>query len=169
MSSKLRITPFMKQCWVTGAVCANIVGHGCLIGYPAVLTPQLRESGAILLTPAAESWIVLQSESFEYISEKPREFSDYVMKHIEPLSAPPPSNVNRSRNMASVMSISLVVGNFLTPPLMGRAGRRVAHFAVTLPVIVGWFLIVLATGVQVGTCDVFDAAFYNVTLLINHY
>ncbi|KAI8425526.1 hypothetical protein MSG28_011352 [Choristoneura fumiferana] len=33
-------------CFVSGAVCCNIIGHGCLLGFPGVLLPQLHAPGS---------------------------------------------------------------------------------------------------------------------------
>ncbi|XP_063834950.1 facilitated trehalose transporter Tret1-like [Ostrinia nubilalis] len=59
MSSKnSRFSPFQKQCFVTAAVGINIIGHGCVLGFPAILLPQLHEpSSPIQLTKEQESWI----------------------------------------------------------------------------------------------------------------
>ncbi|XP_061708557.1 facilitated trehalose transporter Tret1-like isoform X2 [Cydia pomonella] len=57
-----KFRPFMRQCFVTAAVCSNCIGQGCLIGFPAVLLPQLDqpESG-ITLTRDQASWIAAVS------------------------------------------------------------------------------------------------------------
>ncbi|XP_013196559.1 facilitated trehalose transporter Tret1 [Amyelois transitella] len=55
---KETFSPFLRQCFVTGAVCCNIVGHGCTLGYPGILLPQLKYPGsAVTITEAAESWL----------------------------------------------------------------------------------------------------------------
>ncbi|KAG6446656.1 hypothetical protein O3G_MSEX004546 [Manduca sexta] len=101
---KSRISPFWKQCFVTAAVGSNIIGHGCSIGYPAVLLPQLfRPDALIPLTTASASWL------------------------------------------AAVLGITQLIGSFITPPIMARFGRKIAHIAVTIPVLVGWFITVMAT------------------------
>lgn len=47
-----------RQCFVTAAVGSNIIGHGCAIGYPGVLLPQLDQPDSnIRLTLNAASWI----------------------------------------------------------------------------------------------------------------
>ncbi|XP_013168659.1 PREDICTED: facilitated trehalose transporter Tret1-like [Papilio xuthus] len=108
MSTERKASPFVKQCFVTAAVCSNIAGHGCIIGYPAILLPQLRQPGSQLtLTDEQGSWI------------------------------------------ASVLGITILVGNFMTPPLMERLGRKVAHFAVTLPIIAGWLATIFASSFEV--------------------
>lgn len=92
------------MCFVTAAVGSNIIGHGCAIGYPAILLPQLDEpDSTIKLAPVVASWI------------------------------------------ASVLGISQLIGSFVTPTIMSRCGRRTAHFAVTLPVLFGWFITTCAT------------------------
>ncbi|CAH2099331.1 unnamed protein product [Euphydryas editha] len=54
-----RITPFMKQCFVTAAVGINIIGFGCVVGFPAVLLPQVLEKDSpVTLTKESASWIV---------------------------------------------------------------------------------------------------------------
>lgn len=104
MGNKNRFSPFVRQCYVTGAVCCNIIGHGCMLGFPGVLLPQLHQPDSpIILSKEMESWI------------------------------------------ASVLAISMFFGNFLTPPIMGRMGRKAAHYAVTAPVMVGWIVMILAT------------------------
>ncbi|CAH2099332.1 unnamed protein product [Euphydryas editha] len=58
MEDKKTITPFMKQCFVTAAVGLNILSFACIVGFPAILLPQLKEADSIIpLTKAAESWI----------------------------------------------------------------------------------------------------------------
>ncbi|XP_030023186.2 facilitated trehalose transporter Tret1-like [Manduca sexta] len=97
------ISPFLKQSFVTAAVGFNIIGHGCSIGYPAILLPQLVDSH-IQLDAEATSWI------------------------------------------ASVLGITQLFGSFITPPIMSRCGRKMAHFAVLMPMLVSWFIIIQATG-----------------------
>ncbi|CAK1546736.1 unnamed protein product [Leptosia nina] len=50
--------PFVRQCFLTASVALNIIGHGCVIGFPAILIPALRlpESG-IKASASEESWI----------------------------------------------------------------------------------------------------------------
>ncbi|XP_048000525.1 sugar transporter ERD6-like 1 [Leguminivora glycinivorella] len=104
MGKKSIFSPFVKQSYVTAAVCCNIIGHGCMLGFPGVLLPQLHQPDSpIILSKEMESWI------------------------------------------ASVLAISMFFSNFLTPPIMGRLGRKAAHYAVTLPVMVGWIVMILAT------------------------
>ncbi|XP_026317180.1 facilitated trehalose transporter Tret1-like [Hyposmocoma kahamanoa] len=46
------------KCFITAGVSLNIVGHGCVIGFSAVLIPSLRRPEShIHATPAEESWI----------------------------------------------------------------------------------------------------------------
>ncbi|XP_004926978.1 facilitated trehalose transporter Tret1-like [Bombyx mandarina] len=53
-----KYTPLLRQCFVTASVAINIVGHGCVIGFPAILIPSLRKSDShIHLTRSEESWI----------------------------------------------------------------------------------------------------------------
>ncbi|CAH0731718.1 unnamed protein product, partial [Brenthis ino] len=53
-----KITPFMRQCFVTTAVGLNIIGMGCGLGFPAILLPHLHEKNSeIPLTKEGESWI----------------------------------------------------------------------------------------------------------------
>uniref|UniRef100_A0A2A4JUU3 Major facilitator superfamily (MFS) profile domain-containing protein n=2 Tax=Heliothis virescens TaxID=7102 RepID=A0A2A4JUU3_HELVI len=100
--------PFWKQCFVTASVGSNIIGHGCVIGYPAILLPQLlpRDS-EFQLDPVAASWI------------------------------------------ASILGITQLVGSFISPPIMERCGRRMAHFAATVPNLVGWFIITMAPNFEI--------------------
>ncbi|XP_063390076.1 facilitated trehalose transporter Tret1-like [Cydia fagiglandana] len=102
--SKERFSPFVRQCFVTTAVCCNVIGIGCTLGFPGVLLPRLHQPGSpIRPSQEMESWI------------------------------------------ASVLAISMFFGNFMTPPIMGRLGRKMAHYAVPLPVLAGWLAIILAT------------------------
>ncbi|KAL4712513.1 hypothetical protein ACJJTC_007529 [Scirpophaga incertulas] len=104
MPKKKSFSPFMKQCFVTSAVGLNIIGHGCVLGYPAVLLPQLHQpNSAIPLMKEADSWI------------------------------------------AAITGIMMLVGSFLMWPIMGNLGRKVAHLAVTIPVILGWMITIFAT------------------------
>ncbi|KAL0809923.1 hypothetical protein ABMA28_010780 [Loxostege sticticalis] len=53
-----RFSPFLKQCFVTATVGLNIVGHGCVLGFPAVLLPQLHDPGSLIqITKEGDSWI----------------------------------------------------------------------------------------------------------------
>ncbi|XP_026730655.1 facilitated trehalose transporter Tret1-like [Trichoplusia ni] len=105
--SKLRISPFFKQCFVTAAVCSTTIGHGSVVGFPAILLPQLkRPDSHIKLTEEEGSWI------------------------------------------ASVTAITLLLGSFLAPPIMGKLGRRVAHFVVIANILIGWTVILLAKSLE---------------------
>ncbi|KPJ17589.1 Facilitated trehalose transporter Tret1 [Papilio machaon] len=56
--SESKYLPFLRQCFVTASVALNIVGHGAVIGYAAVLIPALRSPDSpIIVTPSQESWI----------------------------------------------------------------------------------------------------------------
>ncbi|CAH2061111.1 unnamed protein product, partial [Iphiclides podalirius] len=50
--------------------------------------------------------------------------------------------------VASIVSISMLIGNFVTPNVMGRYGRKVAHISVGLPAVVSWFVIALSVNVE---------------------
>ncbi|CAB3258749.1 unnamed protein product [Arctia plantaginis] len=102
------ITPFLKQCFVTASVGSNIAGHGSVIGYTAILLPQLNIPGSqFTLDLVSASWI------------------------------------------ASILGITQLIGSFITPPIMERYGRKVAHFSATVPNLVGWFIITMATNFEV--------------------
>ncbi|XP_063630220.1 facilitated trehalose transporter Tret1-like [Cydia splendana] len=64
----------------------------------------------------------------------------------------PGSLINVSKNqeswLASVSSIPMVFGNFLVPVVMSRAGRKVALYAVTLILTLGWFVVIIATSYE---------------------
>ncbi|KAL0809959.1 hypothetical protein ABMA28_010807 [Loxostege sticticalis] len=50
--------PFLRQCFVTAAVSLNIIGHGAVIGFSAILIPSLRRPESYIhATPAEESYI----------------------------------------------------------------------------------------------------------------
>ncbi|CAG9796044.1 unnamed protein product [Diatraea saccharalis] len=52
------ITPFKKQCFVTSGVCLNVGGHGLVIGFAAILLPQLRQPGSLIsIDDSSGSWI----------------------------------------------------------------------------------------------------------------
>ncbi|CAH0697654.1 unnamed protein product [Spodoptera exigua] len=108
MSNKRsRFTPFLKQCFVTSAVGINLIGHGAVVGFAAVLLPQLHEPHSdIHTTKAADSWI------------------------------------------ASVFGITLLIGSFLASPIMGRYGRKVAHYTISVSALVGWLTTLLADSVE---------------------
>lgn len=101
------MSPFLRQCFVTAAVGSNIIGHGCVIGYPAILLPQLLvPNSEIPMDKTAASWL------------------------------------------ASVLGVTQLLGSFITPPIMERFGRRIAHLAVTMPVLIGWFITMMATSYE---------------------
>ena len=52
---------------------------------------------------------------------------------------------------ASVLGVTQLLGSFITPPIMERFGRRIAHLAVTMPVLIGWFITMMATTYEVST------------------
>ncbi|KAJ2948881.1 hypothetical protein O0L34_g5811 [Tuta absoluta] len=102
-TTKTRFTPFIKQCFVTTAVCMDVIGHGSIVGYPAVLLPQLKADPVIPLTDDEASWI------------------------------------------ASVLGIAMLIGIFLTPPAMGRLGRKKAHYIVIFALVASWCIFSFAT------------------------
>ncbi|XP_073958555.1 facilitated trehalose transporter Tret1-like [Choristoneura fumiferana] len=102
--SEKRFSPFIKQCFVTCAVCCNIIGQGCATGFPAVLLPQLK-TGPIHTSKETDSWI------------------------------------------ASVMALSILLGNAAAPALMGRLGRKPAAYAVIGCGISGWLVLAAAPNV----------------------
>ncbi|CAB3255117.1 unnamed protein product [Arctia plantaginis] len=58
LSKKKSGSPFLRQCFVTAAVCTNIIAHGCVIGFSAILIPSLRlPESHIHATTSQESWI----------------------------------------------------------------------------------------------------------------
>ncbi|KAJ0171211.1 hypothetical protein K1T71_013410 [Dendrolimus kikuchii] len=105
--TKSKISAFWKQCFVTSAICSNTIGHGSMIGFPAVLLPQLHQAdSAFHLTKEQGSWI------------------------------------------ASVVAIAMVVGSFFAPPIMGRLGRKIAHFTVTAPILLGWIIVIFSNSFE---------------------
>lgn len=51
---------------------------------------------------------------------------------------------------ASVTAITLLLGSFIAPPIMGKLGRRVAHFVVIANILVGWTVILLSKSFTVS-------------------
>ncbi|XP_059047232.1 facilitated trehalose transporter Tret1-like [Achroia grisella] len=52
------ITPFKKQCFVTIGVCLNMSGHGLVMGFSAILLPQLRRPDSVIpIDESSGSWI----------------------------------------------------------------------------------------------------------------
>ncbi|CAK1595623.1 unnamed protein product [Parnassius mnemosyne] len=52
------ITPFKKQCFVTLGVSLNMAGHGLVMGFAAILLPQLRKPDSIIpIDDSSGSWI----------------------------------------------------------------------------------------------------------------
>ncbi|XP_041983967.1 facilitated trehalose transporter Tret1-like [Aricia agestis] len=50
--------PIVRQAFLTASVAINIIAHGCVIGFSAVLIPSLRRPEShIKVTPSQESWI----------------------------------------------------------------------------------------------------------------
>ncbi|XP_072945913.1 facilitated trehalose transporter Tret1-like [Epargyreus clarus] len=102
-----KLTPLLRQCFVTAAVCINVIGNGCGFGFPGVLLPQTQEgSTSVELTPEEQSWI------------------------------------------ASVISITILIGDFAMPPIMGRLGRKIGHLAVLAPIIAAWITMIFATSFE---------------------
>ncbi|XP_061724769.1 facilitated trehalose transporter Tret1-like [Cydia pomonella] len=99
--------PFLRQCFLTASVAFNIMGHGCVVGYPAVLIPSLRRPDSYIHpTASQESWI------------------------------------------ASIIGFAFMPGNLLVMPLMDIIGRKKCHILSAIPILVGWFLVLLADSVQ---------------------
>lgn len=48
---------------------------------------------------------------------------------------------------ASIVGIALIVGNFTITPMMGSLGRKRSHLITILPILTGWFIIILANSV----------------------
>lgn len=48
---------------------------------------------------------------------------------------------------ASIVGIALIVGNITVTPMMGSIGRKRSHLLTIIPILTGWFLIVLANSV----------------------
>ncbi|KAF9407946.1 hypothetical protein HW555_012208 [Spodoptera exigua] len=95
------------QCFVSATVCFTTIGHGSVVGFPAILLPQVKDPNShIQLTREEGSWI------------------------------------------ASVTAITLLLGSFLAPPIMGRLGRKIAHFVVIALILLGWIVILLATSLE---------------------
>ncbi|XP_047037278.1 facilitated trehalose transporter Tret1-2 homolog [Helicoverpa zea] len=102
------ITPFKKQCFVTLGVCLNMAAHGLVMGFNAILLPQLRKPDSIIpIDDSSGSWI------------------------------------------ASIIGFALVAGNFIVPPVMANYGRRTANLISVMPLIVGWFAIIMAKSIPV--------------------
>ncbi|XP_013149030.1 PREDICTED: facilitated trehalose transporter Tret1-2 homolog [Papilio polytes] len=58
MGKKKWITPFKKQCFVTLGVSLNMAGHGLVMGFAAILLPQLRRPDSIIpIDDTSGSWI----------------------------------------------------------------------------------------------------------------
>ncbi|XP_052753042.1 facilitated trehalose transporter Tret1-2 homolog [Galleria mellonella] len=99
-------TPFKKQCFVTIGVCLNMSGHGLVMGFAAILLPQLRKPDSIIpIDESSGSWI------------------------------------------ASILGFALVAGNFIAPTIMAKYGRRTANLVSIVPMLVGWFCIIIATSI----------------------
>ncbi|XP_023945772.2 facilitated trehalose transporter Tret1-like [Bicyclus anynana] len=99
-------TPVLRQCFLTASVAVNIIAHGCVIGFSAILIPSLRRPEShIQVTTSEESWI------------------------------------------ASIVGFALIMGNFIITPLMDTWGRKKCHLLTTVPVLTGWFLLLLVNNV----------------------
>ncbi|XP_064075161.1 facilitated trehalose transporter Tret1-like [Vanessa tameamea] len=96
----------LRQCFLTASVAINIIAHGCVIGFSAILIPSLRRPEShIQVTTSEESWI------------------------------------------ASVIGFALIVGNFIITPLMDTLGRKRSHLLTILPILSGWFLLLMVNSV----------------------
>lgn len=99
-------TCFLRQFFVTAGVTLNIMAHGAVIGFSAILIPSLRRPEShIQATPTEES------------------------------------------SIASVIGIALIVGNLIMTPLMSTIGRKKSHLLTIFPILIGWFLIIMANSV----------------------
>lgn len=101
-----KYVPFFRQCFVTASVAINIIAHGAVIGFSAILIPSLRRPEShIHATSGQESWI------------------------------------------ASIVGFALITGNFIITPLMDSIGRKKSHLITILPVLVGWFMLLVVNSV----------------------
>ncbi|KAJ2954966.1 hypothetical protein O0L34_g3307 [Tuta absoluta] len=105
-SSVFSITPFKKQCFCVLGVCLNMAAHGLVMGFAAILLPQLRKPDShIPIDDSSGSWI------------------------------------------ASILGFALVAGNFIVPTIMAKYGRKTANLISIIPLLIGWFCILLATNI----------------------
>ncbi|XP_063630336.1 facilitated trehalose transporter Tret1-like [Cydia splendana] len=72
-------------------------------------------------------------------------FPGVLLPRLHQLGSPIRPSKEMESWIASVAAISMFFGNFMTPPIMGRLGRKMAHYAVTVPVLAGWLAMILAT------------------------
>ncbi|XP_045456445.1 facilitated trehalose transporter Tret1-2 homolog [Melitaea cinxia] len=112
----------LRQCFVTLSVAVNITAHGCVIGFSAILIPSLRRPEShIHATPSQESWI---GEDLQPIQQ-------LIFYFIS----------------ASVIGFALIMGNFTITPLMDTLGRKRSHILSVLPILTGWFLLLMVNSV----------------------
>ncbi|KAJ8707512.1 hypothetical protein PYW08_010764 [Mythimna loreyi] len=106
VKNEKKASPFLKQAFVTASVSTNIIAHGCVIGFSAILIPSLRlPDSHIHATPSEESWI------------------------------------------ASIIGFALITGNIIITPLMDILGRKKSHLLTIIPVLLGWFLLLVVNNV----------------------
>ncbi|XP_032524910.2 facilitated trehalose transporter Tret1-like [Danaus plexippus] len=51
--------------------------------------------------------------------------------------------------IAAILALSLLAGNFVSPFIMERLGRKIAHFTVSVIFLCGWYITLLASNVEV--------------------
>ncbi|RVE50589.1 hypothetical protein evm_004713 [Chilo suppressalis] len=99
-------TPLVKQCFVVAGVSLNMANFGTVMGFNAILLPQLQAPDSdISVDTASASWI------------------------------------------ASIVGISLVLGNLAVPTIMGKFGRRRASLFSCFILIACWLQISIATNI----------------------
>ncbi|KAL4712520.1 hypothetical protein ACJJTC_007536 [Scirpophaga incertulas] len=58
MGESAWVTPFKKQCFVSAGVCLNLGNHGLVMGFAAILLPQLRKPDSLIpIDDSSGSWI----------------------------------------------------------------------------------------------------------------
>ncbi|XP_026730578.1 facilitated trehalose transporter Tret1-like [Trichoplusia ni] len=92
------ITPFKKQCFVTFGVCLNMAAHGLVMGFNAILLPQLRQPDSIIpIDDTSGSWIA-SIIGFALVA------GNFIV---------PPIMANYGRRTANIVSVTpLLVGWF---------------------------------------------------------
>ncbi|XP_075987263.1 facilitated trehalose transporter Tret1-like [Anticarsia gemmatalis] len=93
------ITPFKKQVFVTVGVCLNMAAHGLVMGFAAILLPQLRQPDSVIpIDDSSGSWIA-SILGFALVA------GNFIV---------PPIMANYGRRTANIVSITpLLVGWFV--------------------------------------------------------
>ncbi|CAH0764694.1 unnamed protein product [Diatraea saccharalis] len=74
-------------------------------------------------------------------------FSAILIPSLRTLDSPIKATTAQESSIASIIGIALIVGNLIMTWMMSNFGRKTAHLATIPPILIGWFVIIMANSV----------------------